>query len=91
MIGVITSKDLFLEAFTIIRLWGPRCWLRCLRAAARSSPTTFLEVACSHRQRTEALRESLSKSLDAGVFFEPIETRPDGPSMKNASRPAANG
>jgi hypothetical protein len=28
----------------IIRLWGFRCYLRCLRAALSSTPSTFLEV-----------------------------------------------
>jgi len=32
MHGTITSKELFLHWLTIVRLWGARCYLRCLRA-----------------------------------------------------------
>ena len=44
MRGVITRKDVVLHSVTIIRLWGPRRYLRCLRAALSKTPTTFLEV-----------------------------------------------
>jgi hypothetical protein len=44
MRGVITGRDVFLNSVTIIRLWGPRCYLRCVRAALSSRPTTFLET-----------------------------------------------
>ena len=32
MRGVITGKDLFRHSLTIVRLYGARCYLRCLRA-----------------------------------------------------------
>jgi hypothetical protein len=44
MRGSITSKDIFLHAFTIIRLWGLPTYGRCLRAALGRRPTTFLAV-----------------------------------------------
>ncbi len=44
MRGVITGKDVVRHTVTILRLWGPRCYLRCLRAAMSSRPTTFLET-----------------------------------------------
>ncbi len=44
MRGVITGKDVLRHSFTIIRLWGPRCYLRCVRAALGSKPCTFLET-----------------------------------------------
>ena len=44
MQGVITSKDVLLHSVTILRLWGPRCYLRCLRAALSSRRSTFLDV-----------------------------------------------
>ena len=48
MRGVITGKDVLRHSITICRLWGPRCYLRCLRAALSSKPSTFLEmVACA--------------------------------------------
>jgi hypothetical protein len=44
MRGVITGRDVFRNGLTIVRLFGPRCYLRCLRAAMSSKPSTFLEV-----------------------------------------------
>jgi hypothetical protein len=44
MVGVITGKDVLKHSFTIVRLWGPRCYLRCLHAALSTEPSTFLEV-----------------------------------------------
>ncbi len=44
MRGVITGRDVVTHSVTIIRLWGPRCYLRCLRAALSRKPTTFLET-----------------------------------------------
>jgi hypothetical protein len=46
MRGLITSKDVALQALTIIRLWGLATYLRCLRAALSRKPTTFLAVVC---------------------------------------------
>ena len=42
--GSITGKDVFLHAFTIVRLFGPSFYLRCVRAIASGRPCTFLEV-----------------------------------------------
>ena len=47
MRGVITGKDVFRHSLTIVRLWCPRCYLRCLRAALSSRPSTFLETVTS--------------------------------------------
>jgi len=44
MRGVITGRDVLKHSLTIIRLWGPSCYLRCVRAALSSTPSTFLEV-----------------------------------------------
>jgi hypothetical protein len=44
MRGVITGKDVFWNSLTIIRHFGPRCYLRCVRASLSSRPSTFLEV-----------------------------------------------
>jgi hypothetical protein len=44
MRGVITGKDVIRHSVTIVRLFGARCYLRCLRAALSSKPSTFLEV-----------------------------------------------
>jgi hypothetical protein len=42
--GTITSKDVLLHSVTILRLWGPFFYLRCLRAIASGRACTFLEV-----------------------------------------------
>ncbi len=44
MNGTITSKELLLHGLTIVRLWGARCYLRCVRAALGRTPSTFLGV-----------------------------------------------
>jgi hypothetical protein len=44
MQGCITTKDVLLHPVTIVRLFGPGCYLRCLRALASRKPCTFLEV-----------------------------------------------
>ncbi len=41
MRGAITTRDVLLHAATIVRLWGPVAYLRCLRAALGRRPTTF--------------------------------------------------
>lgn len=47
--GSITSRDVFFHAFTIVRLWGPSFYLRCVRAVASRRPTTFLDVLAEER------------------------------------------
>ncbi len=49
MQGTITSKDVFLHSFTILRLWGPTVYIRCLRAVVRRRPCTFLGVLAEER------------------------------------------
>lgn len=44
MRGVITGRDVVRHSITIIRLFGPRAYVRCLRAALSSRPSTFLEA-----------------------------------------------
>lgn len=44
MRGVITRKEVLSNSLLIIRLWGLRCYVRCLHAALSSAPSTFLEV-----------------------------------------------
>jgi hypothetical protein len=44
MSGCITSRDVVRRGFTIVRLWGPRCYLRCLKAVISRRPCTFLEI-----------------------------------------------
>jgi hypothetical protein len=51
MRGVITGKDVLRHSFTIIRLWGLRSYLRCLRAGVRRTPSTFLAVVHEARVR----------------------------------------
>jgi hypothetical protein len=42
--GAITSRDVFRHSLTILRLWGPACYVRCLKAIVSRRPCTFLEV-----------------------------------------------
>jgi hypothetical protein len=42
--GAITSKDVLFHAFTIVRLFGPTFYLRCVKAIASGRTCTFLEV-----------------------------------------------
>jgi hypothetical protein len=42
--GSITSRDVLLHSFTILRLWGPGFYLRCVKAIASGRSCTFLEV-----------------------------------------------
>jgi hypothetical protein len=44
MKGVITSRDVLRHGITICRLWGPACYLRCLRAVVSGRRCTFLEI-----------------------------------------------
>ncbi len=46
MRGVITPRDVLRHSLLIVRLWGPRCYVRCLRAALSARRSTFLEVVC---------------------------------------------
>ncbi len=47
--GTITSKDVLLHSVTIVRLWGPAFYVRCLRAIASGRPCTFLDVLTARR------------------------------------------
>jgi hypothetical protein len=47
--GSITSKDVFLHPFTIVRLWGPAFYFRCVRAIASGRRCTFLELLAGKR------------------------------------------
>jgi hypothetical protein len=44
MNGTITGKEVLLHWLTIVRLWGARCYMRCLRATLGRSHSTFLGV-----------------------------------------------
>jgi len=49
MRGTITTRDVVIHTVTIVRLWGPRTYLRCLGAVLRGHPTTFLAVLYPRR------------------------------------------
>jgi hypothetical protein len=70
MHGTITSKEVFLYWLTIIRLWGARCYLRCLRAALGRKPTTFLGVV------TRCHEEADERSCDDASDPTPSPTPP---------------
>ena len=44
MQGTITARDVLIHSFTILRCWGPVCYVRCLRAIVTRRPCTFLDV-----------------------------------------------
>jgi hypothetical protein len=47
--GTITSRDVLLHSVTILRLWGPFFYVRCLRAIASGRACTFLDVLTARR------------------------------------------
>ena len=49
MRGAITGKDVIFHSVAIVRLWGFRTYLQCLRAAVTRRPSTFLGVLYSVR------------------------------------------
>jgi hypothetical protein len=42
--GTITGRDVLRHSLTILRLFGPGCYVRCLRAIVSRRPCTFLQV-----------------------------------------------
>lgn len=47
--GTITGKEVLLHSFTILRLWGPSVYVRCLRAMVSGRPCTFLGLLAEER------------------------------------------
>lgn len=47
--GTITSRDVLLHSVTILRLWGPAFYVRCIRAIASRRSCTFLDVLSGQR------------------------------------------
>jgi hypothetical protein len=47
--GTITGKDVLLHSFTILKLWGPGVYVRCLRAMVSGRPCTFLGLLAEER------------------------------------------
>jgi hypothetical protein len=52
--GAITGRDVLLHSLTILRLWGPSVYIRCLRAVVRREQCTFLGVLSSSEHPTRA-------------------------------------
>ncbi len=50
MQGAITGRDVLVHSLTILRLWGPGVYIRCLRAMVSRRPCTFLAVVADHRR-----------------------------------------
>jgi hypothetical protein len=44
MRGVITGRDVLRHSITILRLWGPSAYFRCLHAMVFRRSTTFLQI-----------------------------------------------
>jgi hypothetical protein len=51
MRGVITLRDVLAHTGLVLREFGAGCLVRCLLAAVRRRPTTFLELAFPVRRR----------------------------------------
>jgi len=52
MRGLITGREVIRNTPTIVKHFGPRCYLRCMLALLSRKPTTFLEVAlCGKAER----------------------------------------
>ena len=51
MQGTITARDVLVHSYTILRLWGPGVYLRCLCAIARGEPCTFLGLVAAEARR----------------------------------------
>jgi hypothetical protein len=47
--GSITGRDVIRHSFTILRLWGPSVYLRCIRAMVSRRSCTFLEMLADER------------------------------------------
>jgi hypothetical protein len=47
--GSITGRDVLLHSVTILRLFGPGVYLRCIRAMVGRRPCTFLEMLSGER------------------------------------------
>jgi hypothetical protein len=47
--GTITSRDVLLHSVTILRLWGPAFYVRCIRAIASGRSCTFLDIVSGQR------------------------------------------
>jgi len=47
--GTITSRDVLIHSVTILRLWGPAFYVRCIRAIASGRHCTFLHVLARER------------------------------------------
>ena len=47
--GAITTRDVLYHTVTILRLWGPGFYVRCLRSIASGRRCTFLEMLASRR------------------------------------------
>ncbi|WP_242340006.1 MULTISPECIES: hypothetical protein [Anaeromyxobacter] len=47
--GAITGRDVLFHSVTIVRLFGPVFYVRCLRAMWSGRPCTFLEVLAGHQ------------------------------------------
>jgi hypothetical protein len=59
MRGVITRREVLTHLFAIVRLFGPRTYVRCLRAAFSARPTTFLEVVFEAPPRATSVMRSI--------------------------------
>jgi len=49
--GAITGRDVIFHSLTILRFWGPTCYVRCLRAIVSRQQCTFLQIVSTQQGR----------------------------------------
>jgi hypothetical protein len=73
MRGAITGKDVVFHSIDIVRLWGFRTYLQCLRAAVARRPSTFLGVLYPDGRRTRWTPKRSAFALARTVEGQPPE------------------
>jgi hypothetical protein len=62
MRGVITRMDVLVHSRTIVKLFGWRAYVRCLRAAFSPAPTTFLATVFAYARPPTAAGAERSRT-----------------------------
>jgi hypothetical protein len=52
--GSITGREVIFHSVTILRLWGPSMYLRCLHAVVTGRSCTFLGLLAAGTERRRA-------------------------------------
>ncbi len=71
MRGVITRPDVLIHSLTIVRLFGVRAYLRCLRAAFGRAPTTFLATVFAYARSPPVAAAERSRTTNRSLTAQP--------------------